>query len=224
MGRKSADTLASRAKPAAQVPPDSSEEEQERLGKRGLPDSSEDEEQRVITIARKRSQGCQDVSKQADGGTAAVKEEGGTGREGQAGAGAPGGKRVPPASIEDEEEQKEQTTIARCQDGSEADEADEADAAAGEADEDETLGQMPGSNDGHDTDAFDLHVSQPQPPSDSSDSEIDDVPLGHRVRKQLAEEPQSKPVKKRPRGEPQEEANRKARRADPESPLTLTLH
>ena len=220
MGRKSAHTLASRAKPAARAPPDSSEEEQERLGKRGLPDSSEDEEQRVITIARKRSQGCQDVSKQADGGTAAVKEEGGTGREGQAGAGAPGGKRVPPASIEDEEEQKEQTTIARCQDGSEADEADEADAAAGEADEDETLGQMPGSNDGHDTD--ELHVSQP--PSDSSDSEIDDVPLGHRVRKQLAEEPQSKPVKKRPRGEPQEEANRKARRADPESPLTLTLH
>ena len=111
MGRNSAHTLASRAKPAARALPDSSEEEQERLGKRGLPDSSEDEEQRVITIARKRSQGCQDVSKQADGGTAAVKEEGGTGREGQAGAGAPGGKRVPPASIEDEEEQKEQTTI-----------------------------------------------------------------------------------------------------------------
>ena len=36
MGRKSADTRASRAKPAAQVSPDSSEEEQERLGKRGL--------------------------------------------------------------------------------------------------------------------------------------------------------------------------------------------
>ena len=111
MGRKSAHTLASRAKWAARLPPDSSEEEQERLGKRGLPDSSEDEEQRVI--ARKRSHGCQDVSRQANGGTAAVKEEGGTGREGQAGAGAPGGKRVPPHSIEDEEQHNEQTTIAR---------------------------------------------------------------------------------------------------------------
>ena len=284
MGRNSAHTLASRAKPAARALPDSSEEEQERLGKRGLPDSSEDEEQRVITIARKRSQGCQDVSKQADGGTAAVKEEGGAGREGQAGAGAPGGKRVhvPPDSIEDEEEQNAQTSIAR--DGSEqansgtaavkeeggtgregqvgagapegavslfgsphlsehvsttlapieggGGQCGGADAgvmvgeaageAAGEADEDEMLGQMPGSNDRHDT--AELHVSQPQQPSDSSDNE-DDVPLGKRATKLLAEEPQSnKPVKKRPRGEPQDEANCKACHADPESPLTLTLH
>ena len=226
MRRKSAVTLAPRAKPAARVPPDSSEEEQERLSKRGPPDSSEDEEQRVI--ARKRSHGCQDVSRQANGGTAAVKEEGGAGREGQVGAGAPEGAVSLFGSPHLSEHVS--TTLAPIEGG--GGQCGGADAgvmvgeaageAAGEADEDEMLGQMPGSNDRHDT--AELHVSQPQQPSDSSGNE-DDVPLGKRATKLLAEEPQSnKPVKKRPRGEPQDEANCKACHADPESPLTLTLH